>query len=106
MDRAQVGVLEEANKVRLRRLLERGDGRRLKAQVGLKVLSDLANKALERQLADQQLSRLLELADLTERHSSWAKAVRLLDAGARRRRLAGGLGRDVLARRLMDYVTI
>ena len=33
VDRAQVGVLEEANQVRLRGLLERDDGRRLEAQV-------------------------------------------------------------------------
>ena len=53
---AQVGVLEETNKVRLRSLLQRKDGRALEAQVGLEVLCDLADEALEGKLADQQLS--------------------------------------------------
>ena len=34
VDRAQVGVLEEADQVRLRRLLQGHDGRRLEAEVG------------------------------------------------------------------------
>ena len=50
VDRAQVGVLEEADEVRLRRLLERDDGRRLEAKIGLEVLGDLADEALEREL--------------------------------------------------------
>ena len=38
VDRAEVRVLEEANEVGLRGLLERDDGRRLEAEVGLEVL--------------------------------------------------------------------
>jgi hypothetical protein len=80
VDGAQVGVLKQADQVGLRGLLQGEDGLRLEAQVGLEVLGDLANQALERQLADQQLSRLLVLADLAQGNSARAVAVRLLDA--------------------------
>ena len=40
VDRAQVGVLEEADQVRLGGLLQGDDGRRLEAEVGLEVLGD------------------------------------------------------------------
>ena len=59
VDRAQVGVLEEADQVRLGGLLQGDNGRRLEAEVGLEVLGDLADQALEGQLADQQLGRLM-----------------------------------------------
>ena len=63
VDRAQVGVLEQADEVSLRGLLERSDGRALEAQVGLEVLRDLADEALEGELAQQELRRLLVAAD-------------------------------------------
>lgn len=66
MDGAQVGVFEERDQVGLNGLLQSADGRALEAEVGLEVLSDLTNQALERQLADQELSRLLVATDLTE----------------------------------------
>jgi len=100
VDGAKVGVLEEANEVRLRGLLEGEDGRALEAEVGLEVLRDLADEALEGQLADQQLGALLVLADLTERHGTRAVPVGLLHAAGRRRRLAGSLGGELLARGL------
>ena len=80
VDRGQVGVLEEADEVGLGGLLERQDGRRLEAQVGLEVLGDLADQALEGQLADQEVGRLLVLADLAERDGTRAVTVGLLDA--------------------------
>ena len=46
---AQVGVLEEANKVGLSGLLESEDGGALEAEVRLEVLGDLADEALERE---------------------------------------------------------
>ena len=67
VDGAQVGVLEQAHQVRLRGLLQREDGRRLEAQVGLEVLRDLLDEALERQLADEEIRALLVLADLAQR---------------------------------------
>ena len=59
VDGAKVGVLEEADQVGFRGLLERDDRRRLEAKVGLEVLRDLADEALEGELADQELGRLL-----------------------------------------------
>jgi hypothetical protein len=66
VDGAEVGVLEEGDEVRLNGLLESADGRALEAEVGLEVLSDLTDKTLEGQLADEELSRLLVATDLTE----------------------------------------
>ena len=86
--------------VRLGGLLEREHGGALEAQVGLEVLGDLADEALERELADEQLRRLLVAADLAQGDGARAVAVRLLDAARRRRALARGLGRELLARRL------
>jgi hypothetical protein len=53
VDGAEVGVLEEADQVRLGSLLQRGDCGALEAEVGLEVLRDFPHQALERQLADQ-----------------------------------------------------
>ena len=58
VDGAEVGVLEEADEVSLSSLLEREDGGALEAEVGLEVLGDLTDQALERELADQELRRL------------------------------------------------
>lgn len=66
MDGAEVGVLEEGDEVSLDGLLESADGRALEAEVGLEVLSDLTDKTLEGQLADEELGRLLVATDLTE----------------------------------------
>ena len=89
MDRAEVGVLEEVHEVGLGRLLEGGDGKGLEAEVGLEVLRDLADEALERELAEQKVRRLLVAADLAERDGAGAVAVRALDAA----REVGGGGR-------------
>jgi histone H3 len=66
VDGAQVGVLEEGDEVGLDGLLEGADGGALEAEVGLEVLSDLTDKTLEWQLADEELGRLLVATDLTE----------------------------------------
>ena len=58
VDGAEVGVLEKADEVSLSSLLEREDGGALEPEVGLEVLGDLADQALERELADQELRRL------------------------------------------------
>ena len=62
MDGAQVGVFEEADEVRLGRFLKRENSVRLEAEVGLEVLGDLADEALERELADEELGGLLVLS--------------------------------------------
>ena len=97
VDRAEVGVLEEANEVRLSGLLEGEDGGALEAQVGLEVLGNLANQALERELADQELGGLLVPADLAEGDGARAVAVGLLDAAGGRGGLASRLGGELLA---------
>ena len=65
VDGAQVGVLEQADEVRLGCLLEREHRGRLEAKVRLEVLRNLAHEPLEGQLPDEQLRRLLVLANLT-----------------------------------------
>ena len=66
MDSAKVGVFKERDEVCLNRLLKSTDGRRLEAKVGLEVLCDFTNQALERKLADQKLGRFLVTTDFTE----------------------------------------
>jgi len=66
VDGAEVGVLKERDQVRLDRLLEGANGRRLEAEVRLEVLGNLANQALEGQLADEELRALLVTTNLTE----------------------------------------
>ena len=84
VDGRQVGVLEEADQVSLGRLLERQDGGSLEAEIGLEVLGNLTDKALEGQLADEELSRLLVAADLTEGDRARSVSVGLLHtAGGR-----------------------
>jgi histone H3 len=94
VDGSQVGVLEQRDEIGLGRLLQGTDSRRLEAQVGLEVLSNLTDQALEtmgngdeqsqcsvmqtddhgmcnsRQLADEELSRLLVTTNLTKSDSS------------------------------------
>ncbi|DBA03601.1 TPA: hypothetical protein N0F65_006780 [Lagenidium giganteum] len=98
VDGAQVGVFEQANKVRFGGFLERQDGRALEAQVRFVVLRDFTHQALERQLADQQVRRLLVLADFTQRDGTWTVAMRLLDATGGRRALTRGLRGELFAR--------
>ena len=97
VDGAKVGVLEEANEVGLGGLLEGKDGRSLEAEVGLEVLTDLADETLEGQLADEEVGRLLVTTDLTEGDGSGAITVGLLDTSGGGGRLAGGLGGELLA---------
>lgn len=77
MDGAQVGILKERDEVSLNGLLESTDGRRLEAQVGLEVLCDFTDEALEGQFADQEFGRLLVATNLTESDGSWLVAMGL-----------------------------
>jgi histone H3 len=97
MDGAQVGVLEETNKVGLSSLLKGKDGRSLETKIGLEVLSDLTDETLEGKLADEKLGGLLVPADLAKSDGSWAVSVRLLDSASGRSTLASGLGGELLA---------
>ena len=97
VDGAQVGVLEQTDDVGLSGLLKGEDGGGLEAKIALEVLGDLTNEALEGKLPEEELSGLLELADLTESHSAGAVAVGLLDTSGGGGALAGGLGGEGLA---------
>lgn len=98
MDGAEVGVLEESNEVRLSGLLEGENRRALEAEVSLELLGNLANQALERELADEELSGLLVSPDLAESDSAWAVPVGLLHAASGGGVLAGCLGGELLTR--------
>ena len=69
----------------------------MEAEIGLEILSDLANEALERSFADQKVGGLLVFANLTEGYGSWTVTVRLFDTSGGRGRLAGCLGGKLLA---------
>ena len=92
MDGAQVGVLEETHQVGLTGLLQSHDGRALEPQVGLEVLGNLPDQALEGQLADEELSALLVSADLPQGHCSGPVPVGFLDTSGGWGALAGSLG--------------
>jgi hypothetical protein len=97
VDGAQVGVLEEADHVSLRGLLEGKDGRGLETELVSVLRSDLTDESLEGELADEELRRLLEASDLTESDGARSEAVGLLDAvGGLLDLLGGGLVSDVL----------
>jgi hypothetical protein len=97
MNGAQVGVLEEANKVSLRSLLKGKDGRSLEAQVTLEVLGNLADETLEGELADEEVGGLLVPTDLAEGDGTRAVAVGLLHASGGGGGLARCLGGKLLA---------
>ena len=100
VDGAQVGVFEKTHQVSLAGLLKGHHGRALETQVRLEVLGDFSHQALERQLADQKLRRLLVATDLTKSHGAGTVTMRFLDTSSGRRALAGGLGCQLLAGRL------
>jgi hypothetical protein len=97
---AEVGVFEQANKVCLRSFLQSQNSRALETKIGLEVLSDLTNKALEWQLADEELSALLVTTDLAKSDRSGAVTVRLLHTSGSRCALASSFGCKLLARSL------
>ena len=98
VDRAQVGVFEQANQVRFGRFLQRQNRGGLESQVSLEILRDFSHQALKRQLSDEQFRGLLVLSDFSQRDGPRAVSVRLLDATSRRRRFARGFRRELLSR--------
>ena len=78
VDRAQVGVRQQRDDVRLGGLLDRLHGAALEAKSVLLCSRELAHQALEGRLLDQQLRAALELADLTQGDGAWAPAVSAL----------------------------
>jgi hypothetical protein len=70
VDGKQVGVHEEIDEIVLRCLLQRLYGAALEAEIGAKVQRNLANQALEWELADEAVGGLLVLADLAKGDST------------------------------------
>ena len=102
MDCAEVGVLKQANQVGFGGFLKGKDGSGLDPQVLAappKRMHDLSDQPLEGKLANEKILGLLVLADLSQSHSAGPVAVLLGVAGGWGR-LAGGLGRKLLARSL------
>jgi hypothetical protein len=87
----EVGVLEETNEVSLSSLLESEDGRGGETEVVLEGGGDLTDKALEGELANEEISGLLVSTDLTDGDGTGAVTVSLLDTTGGGGRLAGGL---------------
>ena len=94
MDGSQIGVLEQTNQVGLSSLLESQDSRALETEIGLEVLGNLTDKALEGQLADEELSGFLVFTDLTESDGSGSVTMRLLHTSGSGGRCASGCKND------------
>lgn len=101
---AEVGVFEKAHDLRFGRLLEGEDREALETERDRKVVGNLTHKALERQLADEELRGLLLAADLAEGDRAGAEAGLLLEVADRRHGLARRLRREHLARVLTTGV--
>ena len=97
MDGAEVGVLEEADHVSLRGLLEGKDGRGLETELVSVLRSDLTDESLEGEFPDEELGALLETSDLTESDGTRSETVGFLDAvGGALGLLGSSLVSDVL----------
>jgi len=79
VDRAQVGISQQRDDVRLGRLLDCSDGRRLEAEPLLQGAGHFTHEALEWRLAEQELGSSLVAADLAEGDGSGAESVSALD---------------------------
>jgi len=97
---AQVSVFEKTDEICLTGLLQSHDGRALEAQISLEILSNLTDKTLEGQLADEQLSAFLITTDLTKSDSSRPVTMRLLDAAGSWGALPSRLGCKLFPGRL------
>jgi hypothetical protein len=93
VDGCQVGILKQTNQVSLGGFLQSQDGRGLEAEIGLEVLSNFANQALEGELADEELCGLLVFTNLTKSHGTRAITMGLLHATGGGGGLASGCRR-------------
>ena len=96
MNSSQVGILEQRDEISLSSFLKSHHSRRLETKIRLsnfslikpsarqlthlEILSNLTNKSLERQLANQKLGRLLIPSDFTQGDSTRTESVRFLDS--------------------------
>ena len=79
----------------------RFSGRNANRKTYLEVLSDLTNETLERELADEQLGRLLVTTNFTEGNGTGAETMRLLHTTGRG--CCGGLARCGLGGELLTW---
>ena len=93
VDGSQVGVFKQTNQVSLGGFLQSQDGGGLEAEIGLEVLSNFANQALEGELADEELSRFLVFTNLTKSHGTGAITMGLLNTTGGGGGLASGCRR-------------
>lgn len=98
MDRAEIGVLEKANQICLGCSLQCVDSMTLHAEIRLEVLHDLTAQALEWQLLDEKIGRLLILADLAKSNYPRTPLTRL--GGVLRLTHTSGLRSELLTRGL------
>ena len=70
--------LQTKNEVSLDGFLEGTNGRGLESEIGLEVLCDFPDEALEGELADQELGRFLVATDFTESDGTRAITMGLL----------------------------
>jgi hypothetical protein len=96
MNCTKVRVLEEANEVSFGGFLESKNSSALESEVGLEILGDLADKSLERELADEEFGGLLVLPDFTEGDGAGAVTVGLLYTTGGGGGLSGGLSGQLL----------
>jgi len=97
MDSTQVCVLKETNEVGFTSFLKGHYGRALEAQLGLEILGDLTDEALEGKLADEKFSTLLITADLSEGNCTGSVAMGFLHSSSGRGTLPGCFGGQLLA---------
>jgi histone H3 len=95
VDSAQVGIFEQTDEIGLAGLLQSHDSRALEAQIGLEVLGDLTDEALEGQFPNEQFRRLLVTTDLSEGHGTGPVTMGLLHSPRRRGTLTSSLGREL-----------
>merc|ERR1712048_1476412 len=79
VDGAEVGVFEKTNHVGLSGFLESKDGRGLESEVVLEIVGDFSDESLEWEFSNEELSRFLELSDVSKGNSSWSESVWSLD---------------------------
>lgn len=91
MNGAQISILKESHQVGFCSFLQGQHGGGLETKVGLEILCHLTNKTLKGRLADQEVGRLLILADLTKRNCSRAVSVGFLDTAGSWGGLSGSL---------------
>lgn len=98
VESTQVCVLKDTYEISLRSLLKCPDRRALKPQIHIlaNILGNLADEALERKLADKELSGFLKASNLLEGCCTWTESLGLSDACNRWSALPDSLAVDGL----------